>query len=97
MHKQSLALYFLELLLAGLARASTEDQLAPKLPLEGNAPVLGSLLVDDRVVVLKVGAKSLCLQGDPESVLVHGVSVFRPVAEVVGIESCGGCENKLDE
>ena len=96
MHKQSLALHFLELLLAGLACASTEDQLTPKLPLQGNAPFLSSLLVDDGVVVLQVGTKALGFQGDPESVLVHGVRVFRPVAKVVGIESYDGCEHELD-
>jgi hypothetical protein len=97
MHKQSLALHLLELLLAGLACAATKDQLASKLPLERDAPVLGGLLVDDRVVVLEVGTKTLGLQGDPKSILVHGVCVFTPVTEVMGVESCNEREHGLYE
>jgi hypothetical protein len=96
-YKQSLALHLLELLLAGLARASAEDQLGPKLPLEWDAPVLGSLLVDDGVVVLKVSTQSLGLKSDPKSILMHGVGVFRPVTEVVGIESCDRYKHMLDK
>jgi hypothetical protein len=84
-HKQPLAKCLLELLLARLAGTATEDQLAPELPAKRNIPVLGRLLIDDGVVVLKVGAKALCLEGDPEGVLVHGVGVFRPVTEMVSV------------
>jgi hypothetical protein len=85
-NKQPLAESLLELLLAGLARTSTKDQLGPELPLKWDAPVLGSLLVNDGVVVLQVCAEALSLKSNPERVLVHGVGVLGPVAEVVGVK-----------
>lgn len=88
-NKQPLTESLLELLLTGLASTATEDQLRPELPLKRNAPVLSGLLVDDRVVVLQVGAETLGLERNPECVLVHGVGVLGPVAEVVGIEGEG--------
>jgi hypothetical protein len=91
-HEQPLAECLLELLLTRLTGTSTEDQLAPKLPAERNIPVLGRLLVDDRIVVLEIGAKALCLEGDPQGVLVHGVGVLRPVTEMVCVEGEGFAE-----
>lgn len=91
-HEQPLAVCVLELLVARLARAATKDQLAPELPLERDVPVLRCLLVDDRVVVLQVGAKALCLEGNPECILVHGVGVLGPVAEVVRVNGEGLAE-----
>jgi hypothetical protein len=85
-HKQPLALDLLELLLTRFARTATEDQLSPQLPLEGNAPVLSGLLVNNGVVMLEVGAEALSLKSDPQSVLVHGICVLAPVAEVVCVE-----------
>lgn len=86
MNKESLAKSFLELLLASLASATTEDELTPQLPLKRDLPVLSSLLVDDGVVVLKVGAEALSLKSDPQSILVHGIGVLAPVAEVMGVQ-----------
>lgn len=74
--EQPLAESLLELLLARLTSATTKDKLAPELPLERDAPVLSSLLVNDGVVVLQVGAEALRLEGNPQSVLVHGVGVL---------------------
>jgi hypothetical protein len=85
-HEKPLAVCLLELLLASLTRAATKDQLGPELPLEGNIPVLSSLLVDNWVVVLEVSTEALGLKRNPQSVLMHGVGVLRPIAEVVGIE-----------
>jgi hypothetical protein len=90
--KQPLAESLLELLLARLASAATKDKLRPELPLKRDAPVLSSLLVDDGVVVLQVGAEALSLERNPEGVLVHGVGVLGPVAEVVCVEGEGLAE-----
>lgn len=81
--KQPLAMSLLELLLASLAIAATKDQLAPELPVKRDAPLLCCTLVDDRVVVLEVGTEAFGFKRNPESVLVHGVAVLRPVAEVL--------------
>lgn len=77
------------LLVTRAARPPTKDKLAPEFPFEWNLPVLGGLLVNDGVVVLKVGTEALGLEGYPESVLVHGVGVLRPVAKVVRVDGCG--------
>ena len=89
MYKEPLALYILELLLTRLTCASTKDQLTPELPLKRDFPVLGSLLVNDGVVVLEVGAEALGLEGYPQSILVHGVGVLGPVAKVVCVDGWG--------
>jgi hypothetical protein len=86
MDKQPLAMCLLELLLASLTGTATEDQLAPELPVKRDVPVLRSLLVDDGVVVLEISAETLGLKGNPQRVLVHGVGMLGPVAEVVGVE-----------
>jgi hypothetical protein len=90
--KQPLAESLLELLLARLASAATKDKLPPELPLERDAPVLSSLLVNDGVVVLKVGAEALSLERNPDCVLVHGVGVLGPVTEVVCVQREGLAE-----
>lgn len=87
-----LAKSLLELLLARLASTSTKDQLGPELVLKRDLPVLSGLLVDDGVVMLEVGAEAFSLEGNPEGVLVHGVGVLRPVAEVVCVEREGFAE-----
>ena len=79
----------LELLLTRLACASAKDKLAPELPAERDLPVVCSLLVDDGVVMLQVGAKALGLERDPQRILMHGIGVLRPVAKVVRIEREG--------
>jgi hypothetical protein len=84
--KQPLALDLLELLLARLAGTATEDQLAAELPLKGDVPVISSLLVNEGVVVLQVGAEALSLESRPQGELVHGVGVLAPVAEVVCVQ-----------
>jgi hypothetical protein len=65
MDEKPLAMCLLELLLTRFAGTATEDQLAPELPVKRDIPVLSSLLVDDRVVVLKVSAETLGLKGNP--------------------------------
>ena len=87
--EQPLAESLLELLLARLTSATTKDKLTPELPLERDAPVLSSLLVDDGVVVLQVGAEALSLERNPQRVLVHGIGVLAPVAKVVGVQGEG--------
>lgn len=44
------------------------------------------LLVNDGVVVLKVGAQSFGLKSGPEEVLVHGIGLNGPAREVRGVE-----------
>jgi hypothetical protein len=83
MDKEPLALHILELLLTRLARAPTKDELAPKLPLQRDVPVLRSLLVDNGVVVLEVGTESFGFKGNPKCILVHGIGVLGPVSEMV--------------
>lgn len=83
MDEQPLAVCLLELLLASPASTATEDQLSTELPLEWNAPLLSSLLVDNGVVVLEVCAEALSLKRNPQGILVHGIGLLRPVAEVV--------------
>jgi hypothetical protein len=85
-HKQPLAVCLLELLLAWLTSTAAEDKLSSQLPVERDVPLLSSLLVDDGVVMLQVGTEALSLERDPQCVLVHGVGVLGPVAEVVSIE-----------
>lgn len=89
MHEQPLPKRPLELLLARLARTPAKHQLRAQLPLERDLPVVCSLLVDDGVVVLQVGAEALGLERNPQSVLVHGVGVLGPVAEVVRVQREG--------
>ena len=84
-NKEPGALDRLELLLTRLGHLATEDELGAKLPVDGDVPVLLGLAVDDRVVVLEVGAQTLGLEGGPESILMHGGRVLAPVAEVVGV------------
>jgi hypothetical protein len=86
MDEKPLASCLLELLLARLTGTATKDQLAPELPVKRNVPVLSSLLVDNRVVVLKIGAETLGLKGNPKRVLVHGVGLLRPVTKVMGVD-----------
>lgn len=51
-----------------------------------NSPLSLGLLVDNRVVVLKVAAASLSLKSGPEHVLVHSVGLDGPSREVLGVE-----------
>jgi hypothetical protein len=85
MHEHPL-LQRLKLLLASLAGLATKHQLRAELPLERDLVVLLHLLVHNGVVVLKVGAKTFGLEGDPQRKLVHGVGVLGPVAEVVSVD-----------
>lgn len=92
MDKEPGALDRLELLLTSIGDLATEDELGAELPVDGDVPVLLGLAVDEGVVVLEAGAKTLSLEGGPESVLVHSGSVLAPVAEVVGIDGEGLAE-----
>lgn len=47
--------------------------------------MLRNLLVDDRVVMLQIGAETLGLERDPESELVHAAGLLGPGAEMVCI------------
>jgi hypothetical protein len=76
----------LELLLPGLASASTKHQLAAQFVRERYVPMLRRLLVDDGVVVLEVGAETLGLERDPQSILVHCVGLIGPVTKVMCVD-----------
>lgn len=56
----------LELLLARRRLNRTKDQLSLEIPLARNAESLGQAGVDQRVVVLKVGAKAKGLETGPD-------------------------------
>lgn len=90
--EEPLALDLLKLLLARLTSPATEDQLAPELPLKRDAPLVCSALINDGVVMLEVGTEALGLQRNPKSVLMHGVGVLGPVAEVVCVRREGLAE-----
>jgi hypothetical protein len=55
-----------ESLLARLRGRSTEDQLGVQLPRSRDVPGLSDLLIDQRAVVLQVGAETLGLKGKPD-------------------------------
>jgi hypothetical protein len=84
-HKHPL-LQGLKLLLARISHLATKHQLCAELPLERDLVVLLHLLVDDRVVMLKVGTEAFGLKGHPQGVLVHGVGVLGPVAKVMCVD-----------
>ena len=84
-HKHPL-LKRLEALLSRLTSLSTEHQLCPQLPVNGNIPVLLRLAVNDGVVVLEIGTKAFSLESNPQSVLVHGGCVLGPGREVVCVD-----------
>ena len=75
-----------ERLLASRSNRCTEDQLGRELPILGDVPCIGDLLVDQRVVVLQVGAKPLLLKSSPDGVLVHSVGVRGPYWEFIGVQ-----------
>lgn len=80
-----------ERLVAGLvALLAAKDELGVELPVRRDVPLRGDLLVDERVVVLQVGAQALGLEGDPQRVLQHGVGLGRPQGELVGVHGEGG-------
>lgn len=76
----------LEVLGASIAGLAAEDELGVELPAVGDAPLAGDLGVDERVVVLQVGAEALGRQGRPDYVLEHGVRLQRPDGELVAVQ-----------
>lgn len=77
----------LKLLVAGLAGAAPKDQLGIQPPGPGQAPGGGDLVVDDRVVVLEVGAEALELEGGPEEQLLHAGALGGPGGEARPFEN----------
>jgi len=76
----------LEGLVHGLASWLAKDQLALQAPVERDVPGGGDLLVDQRVVVLQVGAETFLFKGRPDGKLMHGIGVLAPLRELVGIQ-----------
>ena len=64
---------------------AAEYHLCAQRPSAWDVPGLGDGRVDNRVVMLQVGADACCGQGRPDSVLVHGVGVLGPNWEVGGV------------
>jgi hypothetical protein len=89
MHEQALAINRLELLLPWLAAAAAKDQLRLEAPLLRDPPDFLGFGVDERVVVLQVGAGALGLEREPQRILVHGGRVLGPDGELVGVEGEG--------
>lgn len=75
----------LKLLVAGLAGAAPKDQLGIQPPGPGQAPGGSDLVVDERVVVLEVGAEALEPEGGPEEQLLHAGALGGPGGEAVGV------------
>ena len=73
-----------ETLLSGRCNRSTEDQLCTQFPILRDVPCLCDLLVNQRVIVLQVGAKPFLLEGSPDCVLVHSVGMGGPDGELFG-------------
>ena len=88
MYKQPV-LEGLEGLLAGSTSATTKDELGAEVPVLRHIPLGAHLVVDDGVVVLKVGAEALGLERCPGGELMHSAGVFRPRREVVGVRRKG--------
>jgi len=65
----------LGLLGAGLAGASTEDELGVELPRGGDLPGLGDLGVGEGVVMLEVGAEAFGFEGGPDGELLERIRV----------------------
>lgn len=87
----------LELLGTGLARLATKDKLSIQSPSSGDLPGGSNLLINQRVVVLQVGAQALELQRSPDEQLLHAQRVDSPGREAVGVQGkfilqglCGG-------
>ena len=80
------------LLGASLASTATEDQLGVELPVGGDLPGLGNLVVNEGVVVLEVGAQALGLKGGPDGVLQNGIALRGPAGEAVGVDGELGLE-----
>lgn len=57
-----------------------------ELPVRGDVPSLGNLLVDDGIVVLEVGAETLSLQSCPNSKLSHAIRLRCPAVELVLVD-----------
>ena len=75
----------LEALLTGRCANTTEDELSVKLPAGGQLPLARNALVDQRVVVLKVGTEALELEGSPGKVLLDGVALGSPTVELLSV------------
>lgn len=80
---------------------SAENQLSRQFPVLGDVPSLSDLLIDQRVVVLKVRAESLLLKSSPDRVLVHSVGMRSPDWELVSVKGefllHGGDSGAVDE
>lgn len=76
----------LEGLLPGLALLLPKHQLRIQLPVLVDAPRRLHLLVDERVVVLQVGAEALGLQRRPHGQLRHAVALHGPGREAVRVD-----------
>lgn len=75
-----------EVLGTGLTSLATKDEHGGQLPVRGDLPLGSDALVDERVVVLQVGAETFGLEGGPDSELQHGGGVGGPGGEAVGVD-----------
>lgn len=69
-----------------LLSTPTKYKLSIQSPRLGELPSLSNLVVDERVVMLQVGAEAISLKGSPDQALVHGSRLRGPVGEFIGIE-----------
>ena len=86
MNNQPLPLNLLERLLPRLSSRRANNHLRAQLPVLAHIPLLLNLLVDQRVVMLEVGAQAFGLKGCPDGVLVHAVGLCGPDGELVGVQ-----------
>lgn len=76
--QETLALNRFEILWSSWCDWGTDDKLSLELPVLGDTPALVDLLVDEWIVMLKVGAQALELKCGPCGDLVHGVGLGGP-------------------
>lgn len=89
---ESLASNILVRLLAGRRHWGTNNQLGLEFPSLRHIPCRLDLLVNERVVMLEAGAKTLGLESGPGSDLVGAAGLRGPLWEAVGVKSEVGLE-----
>lgn len=77
-----------KLLLTGLTSRGAEHQLSIQLPRSREVPLLLDALVNERAVVLQVGAEAFALQGGPDCSIVS-IEFFSLLIGVIEVSSVG--------
>jgi hypothetical protein len=78
-------LHRLKCLLASLPGSSSNNHFRSQHPCVRDIPLLGNLVVNDRVVMLQVCAQAFGFERAPQCVLMHGGGLLRPFGELGGV------------